>query len=378
MSQFPAPVNPGDLGRGSMIMGLTWTFAGIAIIAVSMRFYLRCRLSSGPALEDWLMGAALACDIVSQTFVTLGYHYGLGKHDAALTPNEMINILKWMWLANTPGLLVSILARISIAILLVRLFGIHTWLKWFIIVVTAICTILTVVILPCTYLQSTPVSGNWDPSTPAKHWDPRIYIDIAFFSQAMWTFSDLTFVLFPVMVIWRLQMALRQRIGLVLLMSASLFTMVMSILKTIGLKNIADQQTDPTATDVQYDAALEILWSCLEQACVIIMGCVPSLRAVTKLELTKSISNSLDSILRRRKLSSSNVNKKDSGGVPYDSLEMSTDRLDRASGNAKAPFTAVAMYEGGDVGSEQHLVKMNGILSTTEAIVSYSRGWDSV
>lgn len=304
-----------------------------------------------------------------------------------------------MWLANTPGLIVSILARISIAILLVRLFGVHRWLKWFIIIVTAMCTILTIIILPCTYLQSTPVSGNWDPYTPAKHWDPRIYIDIAFFSQggpqstailprrhstlltlaiALWTFSDLTFVLFPIMVIWRLQMALRQRIGLVLLMSASLFTMVMSILKTVGLQRIADQQADPTATDVQYDATLEILWSCLEQACVIIMGCVPSLRAVTKLELTKSISNSLDSILRRRKSSSLKDQKYESSGVPYDSLEMSTDRLGRADGSVKPPFTAVAMYEEGGAGSQQDLVKKNGILSTTEASVSYSRGWNNV
>lgn len=183
------------------------------------------------------------------------------------------------------------------------------------------------------------------------------------------------------MVIWRLQMALRQRIGLVLLMSASLFTMVMSILKTIGLQRIADQQADPTATDVQYDATLEILWSCLEQACVIIMGCVPSLRAVTKLELTKSISSSLDSILRRRKSSSLKDHKYESSGVPYvpyDSLEMSTDRLGRADGTIRPPFTAVAMYEEGHVGSQQDLVKKNGILSTTEASVSYSRGWDNV
>lgn len=114
----------------------------------------------------------------------MSYHYGMGKHDASLTPPQMVNVLKWMWLANTPGLLVSITARVSIAILLVRLFGVYTWLKWFVIATTAICSVMTLIILPCTYLQSTPVSGNWDIFNPnVTHWNPKIYIDIAFTTQ---------------------------------------------------------------------------------------------------------------------------------------------------------------------------------------------------
>lgn len=174
------------------------------------------------------------------------------------------------------------------------------------------------------------------------------------------------------MVIWRLQLALHQRIGLVLLMSVSLFTMALSILKTIGLQQIADQQSDPTATDVQYDASLEILWSCLEQACVIIMGCVPSIRAVVKLEITKSISSSVVSILRRRKMSkaSSNDVKDNRINGQYDSLEMATEHPGQIDGHFGPTFSAAGNYDKARTGSEQHLVE-NGILSTTEAYVSY-------
>lgn len=104
-------------------------------------------------------------------------------------------------------------------------------------------------------------------------------------------------------VIWGLNMPLRQRAGLIILLGVSLFTMVMSIMKTISLQRIADQQSDPTATDVLYNASLSILWTCLEQACVIVMGCVPPLRAVMKLEGTKRFASSLGSLLRRAKTS---------------------------------------------------------------------------
>lgn len=170
-------------------------------------------------------------------------------------------------------------------------------------------------------------------------------------------------------------MEVQKRIGLVLLMSVSLFTMALSILKTIGLKHIADQQKDPTATDVQYDATLEILWTCLEQAFVIIMGCVPPLRSITRLELTKSVSDSLASILRRRTSSKSSMGsstKYEGSGGTYEDLEMSKDNRGRAGGNVGPPFTAAATYEERHAGSQQNLVKNNGIYSTTETRVSYS------
>ena len=116
--------------------------------------------------------------------MSVGFTYGLGKHDANLQPNQLINILKWMWLANTPGLLVAITARLSIAMLLVRLFGkVHKWLKWFLVVVSGLCTILTAIIIPCTFLRTTPVSGNWNPFQPSKRWNPMIYISLAFLTQ---------------------------------------------------------------------------------------------------------------------------------------------------------------------------------------------------
>lgn len=72
MSQFPPPVNPDDLGRGPLIVGLTWTFASLAVIAVVLRFYVRIKLTSGPALDDWLMGVALVSASTKYTHLKTG------------------------------------------------------------------------------------------------------------------------------------------------------------------------------------------------------------------------------------------------------------------------------------------------------------------
>lgn len=59
MSGLSEAVDYNDLGRGPLIMGLTWTFAGLAILAVMLRFYVRTKLGNGIILEDWLMLAAM-------------------------------------------------------------------------------------------------------------------------------------------------------------------------------------------------------------------------------------------------------------------------------------------------------------------------------
>jgi hypothetical protein len=91
---------------------------------------------------------------------------------------------------------------------------------------------------------------------------------------ALFTFSDLSYVLLPVLIIWKLNMPIRRKIAIILLMALSLLTMSASIMKTVTA------QSSQTATDVEYNASMAILWSGIEQSFVIIMGCIPSLRPI--------------------------------------------------------------------------------------------------
>lgn len=71
----------------------------------------------------------------------------------------------------------------------------------------------------------------------------------------MLTFSDLTYVLFPVIIIYRLNMPFRRKVGLVLLMMLSLITMAFSLLKTIQVK-ISVGRSTTTNQDIQYNTSL--------------------------------------------------------------------------------------------------------------------------
>jgi hypothetical protein len=58
MSTSLPPINQSDPGRGSLIMGLTWTFSSLACIIVYARLRVRIIVTKKLMVEDWLMMVA--------------------------------------------------------------------------------------------------------------------------------------------------------------------------------------------------------------------------------------------------------------------------------------------------------------------------------
>ncbi|KJZ71731.1 hypothetical protein HIM_08873 [Hirsutella minnesotensis 3608] len=374
---FPPPVDPDNLGRGPLIMGLTWTFTALAMVTVALRFHVRSRLRrSSFAWDDWLMLAAMIFQVVGQCLLTVSYHYGLGKQQRNLhLPDEMVTMLKWCWIGIGPGQATSALARISITISLVFLFGVHKWFKWFLIILTTLQTVIGVAMIPITYTQVIPIDGLWNVfRLDVQHRDPRIFIYGGYVGQCLFTFCDLTYVLFPVIIIWRLQMPMHRRIGLIVLMAASLFTMSMSIMKLVTLH----WQGDSQSPDVLDNAALVVFWAGMEQTCVIIMGCVPSLRGLKELDLLGlgAIGASLSSLMgtRSQKSRTSGERNRDTGlssGQPYHDLEICNHKghLFETKGNAMGNTVTFTAYPHKE--SNESLVEANYIRFTNQWSILY-------
>ncbi|RYP58492.1 hypothetical protein DL769_008935 [Monosporascus sp. CRB-8-3] len=300
---FPPPRNPDDLGRGPMIMGIVWMLTVFCVCMISARFYVRIVIIRALGSDDWLMLIAGILQIVSSACLTKAYTWGLGKHDADLMyVPQAINIFKWGWISAVPGTVGTIIARISIAVLLVRLFGSKKWLKWFLVVYTVLQTVVAIVFLIILFSSARPVEGLWNSLMLAQRLDPRIKLYAAIVAQSLLTFSDLAYVLFPVSVIWKLHMPLRQKVGLVALMAMSLVTMTASILKTV-LSNIIPKITAEAPAglmpDVQYVSSLSIFAGNVEQCLVIIMGCVAPLSPLTKLKFVASLYTSFNKVMSR-------------------------------------------------------------------------------
>lgn len=122
--------------------------------------------------------------VAFQCIITKCYQSGMGKHDADLTVPQLFNVLKWNWISTTPAILVSIVARISITILLIKLFGLHIWFKWFLIVFTSLQSIVAMLAIIFVWVQVSPVQALWDPEIVVSYrWDSRIQQDTTYLGQ---------------------------------------------------------------------------------------------------------------------------------------------------------------------------------------------------
>lgn len=96
------------------------------------------------------------------SWIHLDVRLGSGRPSNTLTIEQNYNINKWSWIFAPPGFLVSIIARVSIAILLVRIFGTKRWFRYYMIHFTVVQTIVGIVSIIFLVAQCKPYEGLWN------------------------------------------------------------------------------------------------------------------------------------------------------------------------------------------------------------------------
>lgn len=90
-------------------------------------------------------------------------HYGYGKHIYTLDLPNMEKILKLLFIAEILGILGLFFVKLSVALFLLRIGGLQWWMRWGLIITTAILACSTTSIIVIYFVQCRPISGNWNP-----------------------------------------------------------------------------------------------------------------------------------------------------------------------------------------------------------------------
>lgn len=175
-SQATTPAASDSPGLGPAILGVTYALTLVAVIAVGARLHVRSRITKHLAAEDWLMLIAVILQVFYLGFIHAACAWGLGKPAPALLAdlNAFIMVQKWSWISTTFATSVSVIARISIALLFVRIFGTKLWFKYFFIVSTILITIDGILTIILSWVDVRPVEAIWNPLIESRRWDPRI------------------------------------------------------------------------------------------------------------------------------------------------------------------------------------------------------------
>ncbi|KAI1392810.1 uncharacterized protein F4822DRAFT_141699 [Hypoxylon trugodes] len=265
------------------LYAVSWVLGSIIIIVCTARICGRAFIIHQAGWDDFFMVLGALAAIVCSSLVTVGASHGLGKHTKDIKdPHDLSEAIKYTIIAPTLSIISSTCSKISIIIFLVRLMGVtakrwQLFTLWGLSIVMVALNILAIVVI---VRFCDPPAKQWDPSLPGTC--PSIspqFQSVAGTVQAAYNaFIDIVVAIFPTLVITKLNITRKMKIGLCFLMGGSIFAAVATIVKVYLIEQNLDNHDDIT-----FAWASITLWYTAEMDVLTIVGTAPALWPLFKI-----------------------------------------------------------------------------------------------
>ncbi|MCJ1417264.1 hypothetical protein MMC32_003606 [Xylographa parallela] len=271
-------------GLGPAIAGVSCTLFCIGTILVSLRIYTHFTIvkrSGGWALI-WAC-VAYTLGVPSVILYVMAALDGLGNHlKIVATDPYLADSLLYEWIAACTISFSVGFAKLSAMCYILdvqrRTHGYGRWALFVFVGGNFICYIVTV---PLIFTQCTPTAGLWNMALGADCSGINRGIIWAEITGAWGAATDLLLALYPVFIIYNLQIQLRLKIILCFLMGLGVFTAICSLVKTAQFNRL---EISPDAT---YEIAPLMIWGMTEMWIVLIASSVAPLWPLLRLSASR-------------------------------------------------------------------------------------------
>ncbi len=220
------PCNMSGLGlslnnRGGGIIASEVITTFLASMTVALRLATRIWIVRNIGWDDYTILFAAFGKIIGSGLVIVEVHYGFGRHKVDLTHWQYIEFMKYSygeWIQTFQTLMFT---KISICFFLLRI-PVEKHLIRPIQGATVALIISNIVLTLLWIFQCNPIASTWNKQTPGSCFTDgqlqRIIISQALIS----IISDFMLALFPIVLLWNVQIAPRIKAGLCTLMALGL------------------------------------------------------------------------------------------------------------------------------------------------------------
>ncbi|KAF7588697.1 hypothetical protein BBP40_005296 [Aspergillus hancockii] len=345
--------------QGPTILAVCWILVLVPALIVVLRMYCKViMLNRGFGWDDIVITLALVLLLIYTGLTTRGVQMGvIGKHvDDIDDQTKVPGALKLIYIGMVICVISCVLSKTSFAITLLRIVT-RTWQKtvlWFIIISMNLIMWLCAI---CYLLQCKPTEALWNAELmpTAKCWPTHIFQTIALTAGAYSGCMDFILALLPWVVIWKLQMRRREKLGIAIAMSLGIFAAATAFIKTTKLTKLAD------LADYTYSCSEILIWASAETGLTIFAASIPSLRV-----LFIRISSSYD--------------RTDEPSSYHNSSKRSRNHRSGASGSRhRDPYRygeSITLADRQDDNSIKSILGSSGIKQTQEITVTYEQDSD--
>ncbi|KAG8156367.1 hypothetical protein KVR01_013819 [Diaporthe batatas] len=172
-----------------------------------------------------------------------------------------------------------VIGKLAIIAFLDQIRGRHKGRPWFLWFIGASNIVVNITVVITIFLQCSPVEKIWDERVPGQCNVRASNLKYAYFQGSYSAVSDAALAIYPIYLIWGLQVTMRMKIGLCFLLGFGLVAAACSALKTAELTNL--QRADEEG-DITYFIARLSTTTIIEAWIVLIGGCIPPCRPLLK------------------------------------------------------------------------------------------------
>lgn len=213
---------PSDDNLGPMVLAVCWSMTGVATLFLGARLYVKFHLRHGTGLwwDDAILAASLVMLISFSSIVTYAVDLGLGRHIVDIRGSSHAVQLA-MTVAMVFSLLGAAWSKTSFALTLLRLTRSGTRLRklvWFIIVSLNSVMVFNAV-LQFIWCQPTWTIWHGGEAAGGVCWSKWVLIGYSVAAVGYLGAVDLILAVIPWVIIVKLKMDTREKIGVAVCMS---------------------------------------------------------------------------------------------------------------------------------------------------------------
>ncbi|GAB0134512.1 hypothetical protein EsDP_00002879 [Epichloe bromicola] len=273
-----APPEGGDVDRGPQTLIIFWVTAALSVVVVALRFLGR-HLRQRTGLDDWLMLATLGFYIMFVAVLTKVISIGGMRHIYYLDQRERVRAVKWHWMCHPFVVMGFSAGKLSVGVLLWRVVGSTTfWRKWSLCFAVMAAFVWSIVVIALTFAQCSPPRALWEQSLVAQGkatcWSPTIIANFAIFLSTWNILTDLFLAFLPATFLYNLDLTVKKKLGLCLLLGLGATAAVFAAVKTSYLSSLTAR------SDITWETYNLYLWSGMELFVIIVCGSVPPIKPV--------------------------------------------------------------------------------------------------
>lgn len=261
-----------DANRGWILHAVAWPLLGICIILMVLRLWVRLRILRSWGWDDATILLALVKAAINTILVIISVAYGAGRHMVQLTEHQKSMAMKYQILSQGFHVTSTNWGKVSVALFLIRIIGGVNNHKALLYTLIVVMTLINAGGVFTIYAQCIPTRKLWNYDMQEGHcWPPGTQQKYAFFQGSVSALTDLILAIYPLFTIRRLQMAIKVKVGLGVVLSLGIVAMVAAIIKTTHLAGLTSYE------DYSWKTVNLTIWVTLEQYLIILAACIPSL-----------------------------------------------------------------------------------------------------